>query len=111
MRTDLKLSSPLCGLCSIAFAQQTKRALIEDILKLKTISEVQISPDGKWVATVSEMDMKKDKSLTRVYSIPMNGGEPIAITGKDYSGSQPRWSPDISIFLFSSKKEDDKAQV
>jgi dipeptidyl aminopeptidase/acylaminoacyl peptidase len=77
-------------LCSIAFAQQTKRALtIEDILKLKTISEVQISPDGKWVAyTVSEMDMKKDKSLTRVYSIPMNGGEPIAITGKDYSGSQ-----------------------
>jgi hypothetical protein len=57
MRTDLKLSSPyLCGLCSIAFAQQTKRALtIEDILKLKTISEVQISPDGKWVAyTVSK---------------------------------------------------------
>jgi dipeptidyl aminopeptidase/acylaminoacyl peptidase len=37
------------------------RALtIEDILKLKTISEVQISPDGKWVAyTVSEMDMKR----------------------------------------------------
>jgi hypothetical protein len=32
---------------------------------------------------------EKDKSLTRVYSIPMNGGEPIAITGKDYSGSQP----------------------
>jgi hypothetical protein len=29
-----------------------------------------------------------EKSLTRVYSIPMNGGEPIAITGKDYSGSQ-----------------------
>jgi dipeptidyl aminopeptidase/acylaminoacyl peptidase len=90
-----------------------KRALtIEDILKLKTISEVQISPDGKWVAyTVSEMDMKKDKSLTRVYSIPMNGGEPIAITGKDYSGSQPRWSPDNSIFFLARKKEDDKAQV
>jgi hypothetical protein len=57
MRTDLKtiFSLFLCGLCSIAFAQQTKRALtIEDILKLKTISEVQISPDGKWVATVSD---------------------------------------------------------
>jgi dipeptidyl aminopeptidase/acylaminoacyl peptidase len=116
MRTDLKtiFSLFLCGLCSIAFAQQTKRALtIEDILKLKTISEVQISPDGKWVAyTVSEMDMKKDKSLTRVYSIPMNGGEPIAITGKDYSGSQPRWSPDNKYLSFlARKKEDDKAQV
>jgi Tol biopolymer transport system component len=43
---------------------------------------------------------EKDKSLTRVYSIPMNGGEPIAITGKDYSGSQPRWSPDNKYLSF-----------
>ena len=104
MSTNLKTIFPLflCGLCSIAFAQQAKKALtIEDILKLKTVSEVQISPDGKWVAyTVSEMDMKKDKSLTRIYSIPMKGGAPIAITGKDYSGSQPRWSPTINISLF-----------
>jgi dipeptidyl aminopeptidase/acylaminoacyl peptidase len=73
----------------LVFAQQTKKALtIEDIMKLKTISEVQISPDGKWVAyTVSEIDMKKDKSQTRIYSIPMNGGEPIAISGTDYCAS------------------------
>jgi Tol biopolymer transport system component len=51
------------------------------------------------------MDMKKDKSLTRVYSIPMNGGEPIAITGKDYSGSQPRWSPDNKYLSFLARKK------
>jgi hypothetical protein len=39
----------------------------------------------------------------------MNGGEPIAITGKDYSGS-PDGALTISIFL-ARKKEDDKAQV
>ena len=116
MRTNQKIIFfvLLCSICSSVFAQQTKKALtIEDILKLKTISEVQISPDGKWVAyTVSELDMKKDKSLKRIYSIPMSGGEPIAITGKDYSASQPRWSPDNKYLSFlAKKKEDEKIQV
>jgi len=116
MRTNLKtiFTILLYSICSLAFAQQTKKALsIEDILKLKTVREVQISPDGKWVAyTVSEMDMKKDKSLKRIYSIPMNGGEPIAITGKDYSASQPRWSPDNKFLSFLAKKnKDEKTQV
>ncbi len=63
-------------------AQNTKKNLeIDDILKMKTVGEVQISPDGKWVAyTVSENDMKKDKSLKRIYMMPMAGGEAIAIS-------------------------------
>ena len=80
---------------------------------MKSVQEVQISPDGKWVAyTVSEMDLKKDKSLTRVYMIPITGGEGIPITGKDYSASQPRWSPDNKYLSFlASKGEDEKTQV
>jgi Tol biopolymer transport system component len=35
----------------------------------------------------------------------MNGGEPIAITGKDYSGSQPRWSPDNKYLSFLARKK------
>ena len=116
MKTNLKntLTALLCAVCFMAIGQQTQKALaIEDILNLKRISEVQISPDGKWVAyTVSELDMKKDKSLRRIYIIPRNGGEPIAITGKDYSASQPRWSPDNKYLSFlASKKKGDKTQV
>tara|TARA_R110000868_G_scaffold121034_3_gene321135 strand:+ start:31450 stop:33450 length:2001 start_codon:yes stop_codon:yes gene_type:complete len=95
-------------------AQDSKQALtIEKIVQLKTISEVQISPDGKWVAyTVSEKDMKKDKTIKRVYIISMSGGEAIAITSSDYSASQPRWSPDNKYLSFLAKKDkDDKTQV
>lgn len=95
-------------------AQDAKKSLtIDDILKLKSVREVEISPDGKWVAyTVSENDMKKDKSLKRVYMIPFSGGEAIAISGKEYSASQPRWSSDNRYLSFlASKGEDEKTQV
>jgi hypothetical protein len=41
----------------------------------------------------------------------MNGGEPIAITGKTTLEAN-RWSPDNRVsFFLARKKEDDKAQV
>ncbi len=110
-----KLFAILLLFCSLGlFAQETKQAMtIEKILQLKSVSDVQISPDAKWVAyTVSEMDLKKDKSVKRVYIIPINGGEPIAITGKNYSASQPRWSSDNKYLSFlSSRGEDENPQV
>jgi len=95
-------------------AQDGKNPLtIDIILNLKTVRDVEISPDGKWVAyTVSENDLKKDKSIKRVYIIPFFGGEAIAISGKDYSASEPKWSPDNKYLSFlASKGEDDKTQV
>ena len=99
---------------AVLHSQESKRELtIADIMQLKTVREVQISPDGMWVAyTVSEMDLKKDKSLTRVYMIPSTGGEAIAMTAKDYSASRPRWSPDNKYLSFlASKGKDEKTQV
>lgn len=102
-------------ICSLGlYAQETKKAwTIEKILQLKSVSEVQISPDAKWVAyTESEMDLKKDKSIKRVYIIPITGGEPIAMTGKNHSASQPRWSSDNKYLSFlSSRDEDENTQI
>ena len=86
---------------------------IEDILDLKTVKDPQLSPDGAWIAyTVSEMDIKKDKSETRIWMVPANGGEAIAMTGKGYSASRPRWSPDNKYLTFLASKSDaDKTQL
>lgn len=103
-----------CAFFSNLHAQDEKKPLaIDDILKLKTVREVEISPDGKWVAyTLSENDLKKDKVLKRVYIIPFSGGDAIPISGKDYSASQPRWSPDNKYLSFlASKSDDEKTQV
>jgi dipeptidyl aminopeptidase/acylaminoacyl peptidase len=95
-------------------AQNTKQAItIDNLLALKKVSDVQISPDGKWVAyTVLENDIKKDKSLKRLYKIAITGGDPIAITGREFSASQPQWSSDNKYLSFlASKGEDEKTQV
>ena len=91
----------------------TKRNLtIDDFFKLKNVGSAQISPDGKWVAyTVRETDLKKDKSETQIWMIPMAGGEAIPMTVKGSSASSPRWSPDGKYLSILSARNDGKTQV
>jgi len=97
----------------ILFAQKSQHPItIADLLNIKTVGNPQISPDGQWIAfTVSEIDLKKDKSETRIWMIPSNGGEAIPMTAKGYSASQPRWSPDNKYLSFLASKSEEKTQV
>lgn len=96
------------------FSQESKKNLaIDDLMKLKSVSNPKISPDGKWIAYVtSEMDLKKDKSEKQVWIIPAQGGEAIAMTSKEiYNASEPRWSPDNKFLSFLAAKSEGKTQV
>lgn len=95
-----------------ATAQDAKRVTtIDDFFKLRTVRDPQISPDGKWVAyTVATKDLKKDESETRIYMIPVSGGEAIPMTAEGYSAGNPRWSPDRKFLSFTASKGDDDAK-
>jgi len=101
------------------FPQQTKKPItIDDFFKMKTVRSPQISPDGKWIAyTISETDLKKDKSETRVWMVKTSGGEAMPMTAKGYSAGNPRWSPDGKYLSFLAGRGEDsdgkpnKAQV
>jgi len=85
---------------------------IDDAINLKNVRSPKISPDGKWIAfTVSELDLEKDKSETRIWMIPTGGGDAIPMTSKGYSASQARWSPDNKYLSFLAAKNDGKTQV
>jgi len=104
----------LLMLCHESVSQESRRYLtIEDIINFKKILEPQISPDGKWIAyTVTENDLKKDQSETRVWMISTEGGDPIPMTAKGYSATQPRWSPDNEYLSFLAvKTAEEKTQV
>ncbi len=96
---------------SFAFSQSTKRPItIDDFFKMKKVADPVISADGKWVAyTVSEMDLKEDKTETRIWMVSTSGGEAIPMTAKGYSASKPNWSPDGKFlsFLAGREKRDD----
>ncbi len=92
------------------FSQETKRAITtDDFFKMKTVENPQISPDGKWIAyTVSEMDLKEDKTETRIWMVLAGGGEAIPMTAKGYSADSPRWSPDGKYLSFLASRGKDK---
>ncbi len=103
-------------LSALLLAQKTtgeKRPLtIDDYFRLKTVRDVRISPDGKWVAyTVTTRNLKKDKSETRLWMVPAQGGEAIPMTAKGSSASRPRWSPDGKYLSFQSARNKGKTQV
>ena len=112
-RAVKSLLLPMSLLFACAVGAQDRAITIDDLLALDSVGSPQVSPDGEWVAyTVRSLDMEEDESRTRIWMVPMSGGEPIPMTGKDYSASDPRWSPDNRYLSFkASKGEDAKAQV
>jgi dipeptidyl aminopeptidase/acylaminoacyl peptidase len=94
-------------------AEESKRALtIDDLFKLKRVGDPQISPEGMWVAyTITEVDLEKDKSETRVWMAPVSGGDAIPMTAKGSSASTPRWSPDGKYLSFLSSRNEGRTQV
>jgi dipeptidyl aminopeptidase/acylaminoacyl peptidase len=84
-----------------------------DIYNLKSVSDPQVSPDGKWVAYVLSIpDSVKDKSDTDIWMISWDGKESIKLTASKEGESMPRWSPDGKYLTFlSSRYETKKSQI
>lgn len=90
-----------------------KSVTVDQLLTLKGVSDLQISPDEMWIAyAVSSIDTAKDKSFNQIWMVPADGGDPIPMTSRESSASRPRWSPDGKYLSFlAAKGENAKAQV
>jgi dipeptidyl aminopeptidase/acylaminoacyl peptidase len=92
---------------------------VDDLFRVKTLGDPQVSPDGRWVAyTIATASLKEDKTETQVWMAPADGGEPLPMTAAGTSASQPRFSPDGKYLAFlaarpeeGEAKDDAKTQV
>ena len=87
----LALSVPI-----VLSQQPAKRAIVlDDIFKIRSVGDPQISPEGKWVAyTVSTVDAEKDKRDSDIWMVSWDGTQQLRLTSSADSESSPRWSPD-----------------
>jgi dipeptidyl aminopeptidase/acylaminoacyl peptidase len=66
------------------------------------------SPDGRWLAFVSNRDGEDEKKAKgQLYVLPANGGEPRRLTEGKESVESIAWSPDSSRIAFARRKRDE----
>ncbi|MBI3765296.1 MAG: S9 family peptidase [Ignavibacteriales bacterium] len=107
-------------LCSVLFAfsfltvakisplmAQAKRPMeLEDMFRVKRVSDPQLSPDGKWVAfVIAEVDKPNNKTNSDIWLIPSGGGEAKQLTSSPKHDRHPRWSPDGKWIAFESNRD------
>jgi dipeptidyl aminopeptidase/acylaminoacyl peptidase len=79
-----------CG----ASGQTSRSFTINDLLKVRRVSDPQLSPDDRTIAyTVTDMDKTANRGIPQIYLVPVSGGEP-KLAGSGLRSSSPRWSPD-----------------
>jgi dipeptidyl aminopeptidase/acylaminoacyl peptidase len=79
---------------------------VEEMLKLRRVSDPQLSPDGRTVAfVVTDVSLEKNTRANHIYLIPSGGGTPVAVARSEKAEDTPRWSPDGRKLAFVSTRD------
>ncbi|KPJ61440.1 MAG: hypothetical protein AMJ46_01770 [Latescibacteria bacterium DG_63] len=72
-----------------------------DMEKMKSLRDVAISPDGRWLAiVVREADAKRDRYVTFLDMFDARSGERVHSVRMGDTISEPRWAPDSGGLVF-----------
>jgi len=90
-------STPQTQPASAAAAQTSapRKLELDDLYRLRSVSDPALSPDGAWVAyTVSTADTAMDRANKDVWMTSWDGARSVRLTSSKASEHAPRWSPD-----------------
>jgi dipeptidyl aminopeptidase/acylaminoacyl peptidase len=89
----------------IAHAQK-RGFTIEDLYRVKSISDLRVSSDGRFVVyAVTTSDLPRAKRNTHIWMMDIDGKNTRQLTSGDNSESSPAFSPDGKWISFISSKD------
>jgi dipeptidyl aminopeptidase/acylaminoacyl peptidase len=81
---------------------------VDALLRIKRISEPQLSPDGRWVAfTVQTVDLAQNTKPKHIWIVPLEGDGIARQITRDGNNERPRWTPDCKRIIFVSTRSSD----
>ena len=109
----------LTALIGILFASNValkaceKRSMsFVDVLSLKAISGLRLSPDGNQVLfTQSEADWERNRSVSHIWRMKTDGTGVVQMTNGSEGEGGGIWSPDGKFISFVTRRGDEKAQI
>ena len=110
-----RLATAFVGLLAAALLvpagaqSQAKRAFTpEDVLRVKDVGSLALSPDGEWVAyTVRTTDIAEDRRSADLYMVSWDGATRLQLTHTEkQSEGHPRFSPDGTYLGFIAARGD-----
>ena len=106
-----RLALVLLAIPTLAGAQK-RVPTIDDLLNLKSVAAVAISPNGAMVAyTVNETDWKGDQFISNLWIVRTDGSDARQLTRGNKTIGQVRWAPDGKWISFTSNRQGDTNQV
>ena len=95
----------LISSASLLYSQSKRPLEIDDLFRIRRVSDPQLSPDGKWIAFVITDVNKENNSFSRdIYIISSQGGELRRLTTHPANDVHPRWSPNGKTIAFESDR-------
>jgi len=92
-------------LVSLPLFAQKRAFTIEDFYRVRTVSELALSPDQQRVAfTVATPDLRHGKRTTRIWMAGADGADPHQVTSGD-TDSEGAFSPDGRWLAFIRLKD------
>jgi dipeptidyl aminopeptidase/acylaminoacyl peptidase len=90
----------------LAQGQQRRPMTFEDMMKMRRLGDIAVSPDGRWVMfSATDVDLAKNTKTSHLFIVPVGGGETRALTSSLAGESRGRFSPDGKRILFESPRE------
>jgi dipeptidyl aminopeptidase/acylaminoacyl peptidase len=97
---------PALALVLPVFGADKRAFQIEDLYRLKGLSGLALSPDGKQLLfQVSTQDLRKAKRNTQVWLLELGSGQSRQLTQAKASSHSPQWSRDGRSIHFLSARE------
>jgi dipeptidyl aminopeptidase/acylaminoacyl peptidase len=92
--------------CAPAAVAQKRAFGLEDLYRIKNVSEVQVSPDGKSIVYVlTTSDLARARRTSRIWMMDSAGQNARPVSPEGTSASSPRFSPDGGQLAYITTKD------